>query len=265
MNGVLTMIKEIFQGAVIAFSLYSRIPVPQVQWRQENMKYTLAFLPLLGIVAGSLIWLWTWLVTQTGLSQTFFAAVAACIPLLVTGGFHLDGFCDTVDALSSHQDCAGKQRILKDPHLGTFAVVGCCVYLLLTFGLWQQIAVWGRFNGFFAAAGYVCARAFGGLLLIQLPKARTDGLGAAFAHQEHKGGISGVLLLWLVAGLAVMYGTFWPGAVAYSLLLLGFFGYCCRMVRQEFGGMSGDLAGFMIESMELIALVAFVVGVVIAG
>lgn len=36
--------------------------------------------------------------------KTLFAAVMTMIPVAVTGGIHLDGFADTIDAVSSYKD-----------------------------------------------------------------------------------------------------------------------------------------------------------------
>lgn len=43
-------------------------------------------------------------------------------------------FCDTTDALSSHQPRERKLEILKDSHTGAFAVIWCAVYFILYFG-----------------------------------------------------------------------------------------------------------------------------------
>ena len=39
---------------VIAFSMYSHIPMPQVEWTKERMKYAMCFFPLIGAVIGLL-------------------------------------------------------------------------------------------------------------------------------------------------------------------------------------------------------------------
>lgn len=44
------------------------------------------------------------------------------MPLLVTGGIHIDGFSDTMDALSSHAERQKKLEIMDDPHIGAFGV-----------------------------------------------------------------------------------------------------------------------------------------------
>ena len=34
---------HLLKGLIIAFSMYSRIPVPQFEWKEEDMRYTLCF------------------------------------------------------------------------------------------------------------------------------------------------------------------------------------------------------------------------------
>ena len=65
--------------------------------------------------------------------------MAALLPLLVTGGIHLDGFLDVADARSSHQSRARKLEILKDSHVGAFAVIAMGCYLLLYTALWSAV------------------------------------------------------------------------------------------------------------------------------
>ncbi|MBQ1398379.1 MAG: adenosylcobinamide-GDP ribazoletransferase, partial [Clostridia bacterium] len=38
-----------------AFLMYTRIPMPQVEWREENRRYSLCFFPLCGAVIGGLL------------------------------------------------------------------------------------------------------------------------------------------------------------------------------------------------------------------
>ena len=39
----------------IAFSMYSRFPVPQVQWTEAGMKYAICFFPLVGVAVGGCV------------------------------------------------------------------------------------------------------------------------------------------------------------------------------------------------------------------
>jgi adenosylcobinamide-GDP ribazoletransferase len=49
------------RSIVVAFSMFSRIPMPKVDWKPENMRYALAAFPLVGCVIGLALWGWAWL------------------------------------------------------------------------------------------------------------------------------------------------------------------------------------------------------------
>lgn len=49
---------HILKSLVIAFSIYSKIPVPQFEWKEEDMKYMLCFFPWVGAVIGGCVYLW---------------------------------------------------------------------------------------------------------------------------------------------------------------------------------------------------------------
>ena len=95
-----------------AFLMYSRIPVPQVEWKEENRRYSLGFFPLVGAVTGGLVFLWRLLCGNISAGPWIFAAGAVLIPVLVTGGIHLDGFCDVTDAKASYGDREKKLEIM---------------------------------------------------------------------------------------------------------------------------------------------------------
>ena len=46
---------------LIALSMYSKIPVPQVEWTKERMKYAMCFFPLIGLITGAVLVLFIWL------------------------------------------------------------------------------------------------------------------------------------------------------------------------------------------------------------
>ena len=122
----------------MAFSMYSRLPMPWVRWSDDCRAWVLCAFPLVGAVLGLLLLAWSALADLLTLTPQLRAAGAVLLPLAYTGGIHMDGFCDTCDALASHQDRARKLEILKDSRVGAFAVLGCVSYLLLQYALWCQ-------------------------------------------------------------------------------------------------------------------------------
>ena len=61
--------KSAWSGLLVAFSLYSAVPVPQVQWEKKTMRLALSFLPLVGVLVGVAEWLWYLFCAHFGLRQ----------------------------------------------------------------------------------------------------------------------------------------------------------------------------------------------------
>ncbi len=176
--------KKLWNGFKIAFSMYSRIPMPESRWNEENQTYAMVFFPWVGaVVAGVFLGVWQlreWALARGVLeSDIFWSGALVLVPFLITGGIHMDGFMDTRDALSA---CAPRERrleILKDPHTGAFAVISCGLYLMAMLGLygtlhWRTAAV--------TAAGFVLSRILSGLSVVTFPKAKKEGTAAALAE-----------------------------------------------------------------------------------
>ena len=117
------------ESLIVAFSMYSKIPVPQIEWKKDNMRFALCYFPLVGAVTGLIVWLWSLISGYLGVGTVLSTAVFVLIPVAVSGGIHLDGLLDTADALSSWQTRERRLEILKDSHAGAFAIIVCCLLL----------------------------------------------------------------------------------------------------------------------------------------
>lgn len=68
--------------------------------------------------------------------------------------FHADGFMDTMDALHSYRDRERKLEILKDSHIGAFAVICFVMYELIYLGAVSMITE--KEQILVLAAGFFC-------------------------------------------------------------------------------------------------------------
>lgn len=109
----MNLLKKIGKSIAIAFSMYSKIPMVQFEWKEEDMRYSMCFFPLVGIVIGLLSWCWWLFCQQFDIGKMCFAFVGIAIILLVTGGIHMDGYMDTMDALHSYGSREKKTGNLK--------------------------------------------------------------------------------------------------------------------------------------------------------
>ena len=237
--------KSLWNSFKIAFAMFSKIPVPQAEWTEENMRYMLCFFPFVGVAAGILTLGVSWLGEYFGFGTGFMAMALILVPVLVTGGIHVDGLLDTSDALSSWRDREKRLEILKDSHAGAFAVITACVYFLVLYGGFSQITGdWTAMK--LIALGYVVSRCFSGLGVIILPKANAGGTVAEFSRKAQDTTVRNTLIVYLVllAALMLLIQPVW-GAVTFVTAVLVFLFYKHKAMKY-FGGTTGDLSGYFL-------------------
>lgn len=247
-----------WKSFLAAFATYSAIPTPRFSWDERAAKYVLCCFPAVGLVCGAALWGWYALCRAIGGSGVLFAAVAVCLPLILTGGIHMDGCMDTVDAISSHQPREKKLEILKDPHCGAFAVIWCGVWLLLAFGLLHALYAAGLVTA--VCPAYVLSRALSALCAATLPNAR--GGGMLYSYTDPAGKRAVAVSSCAVAALACA-GMIWiaplPGLFALIFADAAVLAYRALTLRL-FGGATGDTAGFFLQICELSALLGAWIG-----
>ena len=242
------------ETVLVAFAMFSALPAPQPVWNERNMRYTLCAFPLIGAVCGGLWWGWCALCAWLPVPDLLRGAGLCLLPVLVTGGIHLDGYADTWDALASCAPPEKKQEILKDPRCGAFAVIKLCTYFVAYLALCEVLEPTPRALGCMSCA-FVLERAMSGLAVCRFPLAKNTGLAYTFAtaaDKKNAGRILYAVTLLAAAGMIALGGT-----LVLAAGLLVFLRY--RTVAQkQFGGLSGDLAGWFLQRAELWMLAALV-------
>lgn len=247
------------RSIVTAFQMFSRLPTPRVKWEDDNMRYMLPAFPLVGLVIGALMLLLRLVCAHFLAPSLLRGAAMTILPILVTGGIHLDGFADTVDALSSFAEPARKREILKDPHAGAFAVIYVGVYLVTALALNATMKDGLRTSG--ALLGmFALSRAVSGFCSLAYPGTDGRGLLSTFRASADKR-----LCLWLLGGwIVVLSAALVVLCGARGLLLPLAAGLAAARLYQictkQFGGMSGDLSGYFLSLAELFMLAAINLG-----
>lgn len=244
--------KTLLGAVAAAFSMFSALPVPQVPWDERHMRWMLAAFPLVGLVIGGACWGWNTLCGALALPDILRGAGLCLLPVLITGGVHLDGYADTCDALASHAGPQRRQEILKDPHLGAFAAIRLCCYYLASFALWTALP---RYDGPAFLLAFCLSRALSGLAIAAFPLARDTGLAHTFAAAADRRRLRR-LLAALAALLAILLCPRGLAGTTMTAAALGVFLCYRHMARMSFGGISGDLAGWFLQTAELWMLAA---------
>ena len=249
---------NILQSFLITLSMYTVIPMPATEWNGRNLRYCMAFLPAAGFVISAAEWVLFFVCYSLHLSDVFFASFFCALPVLVTGKIHIDGLIDTCDALGSHGAREKKLQILDDPHAGAFGIAGAVVYFLLFFGVAAEL--YPLLTPETAAAVFLvlaASRAMAAAQIVTMRLSKQSGLLYTFRKAASGRGTlissAAVSLCCLAAAAASFsYAGLIPGAAGLLFCL-----YFRSMAARQFGGISGDLCGWLIHMQELILLLSF--------
>lgn len=235
----------------IAFGLMTTLPfhLPD-DWSAGDSGRAAVWYPLVGLVIGALTWL-TW----KGATFLFPPLVTGVITLvawvMLTGGLHLDGLADCCDGLFASVTPERRLEIMKDPHMGAFGVIGLILVLLLKAAALASLTSVTSFAILLAASLARWCILPAGLL----PLARPSGMGADFAS-----GFRRSFLLWgaiLPLVIAILLGR---RGVLSALAGVGAMALILWFAKSRIGGVTGDVFGMIVEVVETVLLLAFLVG-----
>lgn len=234
---------------IIAFATYSRLPVPNVDWNEKNMKYSICYFPLVGLVVGVFEVLVWYVCEVLNLNDILKSALMTTIPILVTGGIHLDGFCDTSDAINSYQPKERRLEILKDSHIGSFALIKTITYITLYFGAVSNLH---DLKSVLIYVIILCIeRSLSGLSVVTFKNARNDGMLHSFSSVAERNIVVVTMVGYLVICFVTMGFLNWKSCIVNLMVSLGVFVYYKKMSYKNFGGITGDLAGYFLQVCEL--------------
>ena len=251
---------KILRSTAVAFAQYSRIPVPRFEWREEDVRYSLSAFPLVGAVTGALFCAVFMLCRHFALPDTAAALLMTAVLLLVTGGFHVDGFMDVADALSSYRTRDEKLAILKDPHIGAFAVIRLAICGLIYIATLITLLAAEEAPELIicTAAGFVLARGLSAVSVLTFRSAKNEGM--LYYEASSAAGGRGINLafsfIWTALASAVMiYHGKAAGIAGIAAAVLSFVWYKYKSYK-EFGGITGDTAGYFVVICETAAAAA---------
>ena len=236
---------RIAEATALAFALFSALPTPRVRRTKENMRLCLLALPLVGALIGGLCWLWVLLAQAWRFPALVQGAGLCLLPVLLTGGIHLEGYAKVCDAVASRGKAAQRREILRDEHIGAFAAIRLGVYFVASFALWSDLPL---YRGVPVLCVFCLSRTLAGLAALSWPLADGSGLMRTLCEAADAAVLRPVLLvLSLLLGAAAALTGGWVLIPMAALL----YAWCRRVTVRDFGGLSADLMGWLVQKTEL--------------
>ncbi len=241
--------KTYLHAFVMCQSMFCAIPAPQM-WDEKARDKMLLFLPIVGLEIG-VIWAGlTWLCHLLNLPTMVTALVLSAYPYVVTGFLHLDGYMDVTDAVKSWRDLERRREILKDSHVGSFAVIGIVLLMLAQFALFASVPNDANYLIliFIPAVGRCCSA----LAVTGLKPMSTSQYADRSKPKSHMVVLTVMLCIFLAIGFLL------SGKYGFALIgCLAGYGLALRRAYKSLEGMNGDISGYALTIGELCAVAVY--------
>lgn len=242
--------KTYFHAFAMCQSMFCAIPFPGNIWDEKARDKMLLFLPVVGLEIGAIWAGLAWLCNLLNLPVLVKGLILSVYPYLVTGFIHLDGYMDVTDAVRSYRSLERRREILKDSHVGAFAVIGIVLLLLAQFAFMASAGETADVRILlFVPAVSRC----GSALAVTLLKPMNTSQYADQSKPKSHG-----IFLFAVAAILVAAGFLLCGS--YGLVLLGcVIGYSAALRKgyRSLEGMNGDISGYALSIGELCAVAVY--------
>ncbi len=125
---------KIIKLFLIALSMLTRIKLPvNLDYSEQNMKNSVGFYPTVGLLIGLIMYLLALIFSLINLNILIVSFIILFLPFFINNFFHFDGLCDVLDAFFAFKTKDKRLEIMKDPHVGSFALGYIFFFLLLKF------------------------------------------------------------------------------------------------------------------------------------
>jgi len=240
--------KKVFKSLAAAFQFLTILPLP-VKTNEGDLKNSLFWFPAIGAFIGAVCGY-----SYQGLNELIGEQLGGVLTILLyiilTRGLHLDGFMDTIDGFFSRKPKQDIIRIMREPQVGSFAVLGTGIWFLVLFtsvgslsiSTWILIPLLARTN----------------ILLFPLlfSYGSHQGTGKFFFAAPNRILLSSALVIPVMVTVMVDLSHYKLVLFAYTTaLLIGWWS------TRKIGGITGDVLGFIIEVSQVLLILMVAIGV----
>jgi adenosylcobinamide-GDP ribazoletransferase len=241
------------RSLLAAFRFLTRIPLPGPETQAADLAPAVGWFPLVGGVVGAgtaglfVLALRFW-------PAPIAAVLAVGFGMMLTGGFHEDGFTDAVDGLGGGYTRERVLEIMKDSRIGAYGAMALWCMLTLR---WASLCALDRRALVVLPLAMIWGRASISWTLLLLPS-----ISQGLAKEVHRNLGLGSFILSSGLLILAMLGAWFlhtPHLLRAALAAFAVAGLWMLYLRRRMGGHSGDLLGAgnqLVEAAVLLALMA---------
>lgn len=245
---------KIIKAFFMSLSMFTRIPSFYHGWDEKARPYMLLTLPFVGLLIGGLWCLLGYGLSLTTLPKILIAFILTVFPLLLTGFIHFDGYMDVVDALFSYRPYEKRIEILKDPHVGSFAVVYSIILLLANFALFACLSE--EKNYYFLIFIPAVSRTMSGLALTVFPTLQVSEYSKINVKEKKTLKIIYFIFLLIFFTTICYLLCNLKGLVIIAVII--FHLLATLKAKKSLKGVNGDTCGYALSIAESLSLIVIV-------
>jgi len=239
--------KKFFVGFAIAWNMLTAIPIFRLHtFKESYMGFSCVSYGIVGFILGAIIYCIN-LIFQNQNPQVLIKILLFGFYTLSYGALHLDGLFDSLDAIFLKAPREKVLSVLKDPHLGAFSVIFGTLFLITKLGAFVYLNHLLFFILIAASSRYSVIFSIKFFPYISQGMAKS----AKYELKNYHLAVASLIMIVLCTFVYKFALIFLVGSVFFSL----FFGF---LLTKKFGGLNGDMYGFLIEVNELLMLLASV-------
>ncbi len=247
---------NLIKGIKSLLSLLTTIPIGEKDIESGARIFYLV--PLIGLIEGCIVGAILSVMKILQLSMDIIATLYIAIHIAVTGGIHIDGYADYLDAIGSHRRGEEALKIMKDSRKGTFSIAILILSLIISYISMKELITLNPFELIpLLISIYVSATESMYIVAVIGREEPYRGLGYMFSKYAKplKNIMVNVtiyiliILLILVINMRILLHLL---AIVMLTITISFFSY--RDSRYRIGFVTGDVMGFTYELLRILSL-----------
>ncbi len=237
---------------LLTISFFTIIRVPNRPFTEDNYRYLPLLIGVIGAIIGALAFGLHYLLDLTTFSPLLKAVIITSYFTIITGGLHVDGLLDTVDAHFSRRDLKRKLEIMHDSNVGAFACIFAILFFMLKVTIIRELLILDLININILAIP-ILSRLFTSLLICSAKFATDKGLASMY-----DGVVKNYYKFIILIQTIVFCGLFLLIDLNIIISLLAitiYFFLFLRFAYKNFKGITGDMLGAFVETSELVLFI----------
>lgn len=251
-------IKNFFLSLYFAFSFLTILPLPfnkKIRLNDEIISFNPFFYPLVGLFYGIISFYLAKLFIYLNIDFNLTTLIIIIFQYGLNKFLHFDGLCDLLDAFLADKTKEERLVILKDSRIGSFALGGAVLYLLLRFFIMRHFILLNNLLPYLIIIP-VLSRFSMIFLSYRSRYPRKEGTGSFIIGKiKNVALISTILLSFLIMTIFTLITANYITAalmLLISFLFVIIFSLLFKLYSyKKIGGVTGDVLGALNEIIEL--------------